>query len=181
MFQHYTSFGDRKNMSYIQSNKVQKMCKETGIIGKKVTKKDIDIFFLKINKSKPNMYFDDFIKLLGEIAVLKYGGEELDAFRSLLGDHLLKKIEELGGSKKDKPKDLKFSSIVEELFTHHINLLYDIYHSYFTFRIDRVEKGADKEAQRCEKYMYEFLRDFEICPKLLSKSITFNVWTFIIE
>lgn len=168
-------------MSYIQSNKVQKLCKETGIIGKKVTKKDIDIFFLKINKSKPNMYFEDFLKLLGEIAVLKYGGEEVEAFKSLLEKCLLKKIEELGGGAGAKPKDVKHDDIVDELFTHHINLLYDIYHSYFTFRLDRVEKGATKEAQRCEKYLFEFLRDFEICPKILSKSAVFNVWTHILE
>jgi len=29
--------------------------------------------------------------------------------------------------------------------------------------------------------LYEFLRDFEICPQLLSKSKVYHLWTHIIE
>ena len=122
--------------------------KETKVIGKKVTKTDVDLLFAKINKSKPNMGFEDFIKLLGEIAVLKYGGDEMEAFSKILTDHLMKKIEELGGGSKAKPKDVEFDSILDELYTHSVNLLYDIYHSYFTFRIDKIDKATQKEVQR---------------------------------
>lgn len=181
VFQHYTSFGDRKNMTYIQSNKVQKLMTESGVIGKKVTKKDIDILFLKINKSKPNMYFEDFIKLLYEIATLKYEGDQMDAFKQLLDDHIFKRLEEIGGISKKKPKEVEFDELIEECFVHVINLAYDIYHSYFTLRIDRVDKATDKEVIRCEKYLFEFLRDFELCPKQLSKSKVYTLWHFIIE
>jgi hypothetical protein len=181
LFQYYTSFGDRKNMAYIQSNKVQKLCKEANIIDKKATKKDVDILFLKINKSKPNMYFEEFIKLLYELAVLKYGGDQMDAFKQLLDNCLMKRLEEVGGVTKFKPKDIEYDELVEELFIHVISLAYDIYHSYFTFRIDKIDKATQKELQRCEKFMYEFLRDFEICPKLLSKSKVYALWTYILQ
>jgi hypothetical protein len=168
-------------MAYIQSNKVQKMCKETNIIDKKCTKKDVDILFMKINKSKPNMYFEDFIKLLYEFATLKYDGDKMDAFKMLLDNHIFKKLEELGGMDKTKPKEVEFDELIEEVFINIINLSYDIYHSYFTFRIDKVDKATTKEVQRCEKYMFEFLRDFEICPKMLSKSNVYKLWTYILE
>jgi hypothetical protein len=168
-------------MAYIQSNKVQKMCKETDVIDKKCTKKDVDILFLKINKSKPNMYFDDFIKLLYEFATLKYGGDKMEAFQKLLEKNIFKKLKELGGMDKTKPKDVEFDDLIEELFIHVITLSYDIYHSYFTFRIDKVDKATTKEVQRCEKFMYEFLRDFEICPKILSKSKVYNLWSHILS
>jgi len=123
VFKHYTSFGDRTNMSYIQGNKVQKMMKECGVIGTVVTKKDIDILFTKINKSKPNMYFEEFIKLLYEVATLKYSAEDnMDAFRKLLDEHLFKRLEEIGGISKKKPKDVDYDDIIEELFINIINL-----------------------------------------------------------
>lgn len=109
-------------MAYIQSNKVQKLAKEANIIDKKCTKKDIDILFLKINKSKPNMYFEEFIKLLYELAILKYGGDQMDAFKQLLDECLMKRLEEIGGVSKFKPKDVEYDEIVEETFIHIISL-----------------------------------------------------------
>lgn len=167
-------------MAYIQANKVQKLVKESGILGKKVTKTDVDILFAKVNKSKPNMSFEDFIKLLYEFAKLKYGGDEMEAFQHLLKDSIFKKFDEIGGNTA-KPKELEYDPIVNEVFENIINLTYDIYHSYFTFRIDKVDKATTAETQRCEKFMYEFLRDFEICPKILSKSKVYAIWTYALE
>jgi hypothetical protein len=179
VFQYYTSFGDRKNMSYIQSTKVQKMCKESGIIDKKVTKTDVDLLFMKINKSKPNMYYEDFLKLLYEFATLKYGGDKMDALKQLLDDHIFKKYEEIRGVVV-KTKELEYDETANEVYENAINVIYDIYHSYFTNRIDKVDKAHTDELLRCEKFMYEFLRDFEICPKLLSKTKVHTIWTHVL-
>lgn len=89
VFKYYASFGDRLNLSYVQASKVVKMMKDSSVIQKgSVTKKDIDILFVKINKSKPNMYFDDFVKFLYSLSSLKYDAEPSEAFWLLLKNHI---------------------------------------------------------------------------------------------
>jgi hypothetical protein len=89
VFKYYASFGDRLNMSYIQASKVVKMMKDSSVIHKgNVTKKDVDILFVKINKSKPNMYFDDFVKFLYALAPIKYDLDDAEAFKMLLKNHI---------------------------------------------------------------------------------------------
>lgn len=79
VFKYYASYGDRLNMSYIQGSKVVKMMKDSGVITKGgCTKKDVDILFVKINKSKPNMHFDNFVKFLYKLAQIKYKGDPTD-------------------------------------------------------------------------------------------------------
>lgn len=89
VFKYYASYGDRLNMSYIQASKVVKMMKDSSVIQKgSVTKKDVDILFLKVNKSKPNMYFDDFVKFLYSLSTIKYELEPTEAFRLFLHNHI---------------------------------------------------------------------------------------------
>lgn len=181
LFKHYTSFGDRTNNSYIQGNKVQKLMKDWNVIGKTVTKTDVDMVFTKVNKSKPNMYYKDFLEVLNQIASLKYKGSQAEAFKELFYQNIYPKCEELGLVSKDESFNIEFDSIVSELFLSKINLLYDIYHSYFTLKVEKSTKISDKEMQACEKALFEFLRDFEVCPKLLSKSKVCNIWAYIID
>jgi len=82
VFKYYASYGDRLNMSYIQGSKVIKMMKDSSVIQKgNISKKDVDILFVKFNKSKPNMNFDDFIKFIFELSSLKYELEPSEAFK----------------------------------------------------------------------------------------------------
>lgn len=73
--------------------------KDSGVIVKGgVTKKDVDILFVKVNKSKPNMYFDSFVKFLYELAQVKYTGDATEAFRVFLENHIYPQCEAIIGN-----------------------------------------------------------------------------------
>lgn len=89
VFKYYASFGDRLNLSYIQASKVVKLMKDSSVIQRRsVTKKDVDILFLKLNKSKRNMSFENFVKFLYSISTIKYEAEPSEAFWLLLKNHI---------------------------------------------------------------------------------------------
>ena len=168
-------------MSYIQASKVVKMMKESGIIDKGgVSKKDVDILFAKVNKSKPNMYFEDFVKLLFEISQVKYSIDPTEAFRALLHDHIFPQWNAIIGVK-HKTREIKENKLVTKIFNSIINILNGIYQAYFTFKIKKTFQDSKQEHQRCEKSLFEFLRDFEIFPMLVNKSKVYNLWIQITE
>jgi hypothetical protein len=135
VFKYYASFGDRLNLSYIQASKVVKLMKDSSVIQKgSVTIKDVDILFAKINKSKPNMQFDDFIKLLYSLSSIKYEAEPSEAFRLLLKHHIFPTCDAVIGVK-HKSREIKENKIVTRLFNSIIAVLLKIYQKYFTDKI----------------------------------------------
>ena len=142
--------------------------------------KDIDILFLKVNKSKPNMYFDNFVKFLYELAQIKYCGEPTDVFRMFLDNHIFPQCEAIL-KVKHKNREIKEDKMVTKLFGSIINVLYDIYQAYFTFKIKKSFQDSKVELQRCEKSLFKFLRDFEIFPVLINKSKVYSLWTQVTE
>ena len=135
VFKYYASFGDRLNLSYIQASKVVKLMKDSSVIQKgSVTIKDVDILFAKFNKSKPNMQFDDFIKLLYSLSSIKYEAEPSEAFRLLLKHHIFPTCDAIIGVK-HKSREIKEDKIVTRLFNSIIAVLLKIYQKYFTDKI----------------------------------------------
>lgn len=49
------------------------------------------------------------------------------------------------------------------------------------FKIKKTFQDQKMEMQRCEKSLFEFLRDFEIFPTLINKSKVYNLWTQVTE
>lgn len=82
---------------------------------------------------------------------------------------------------KHKTREIKENKTVTKLFVSIINVLFDIYQAYFTFKIKKSFQDSKKEIQRCEKSLFEFLRDFEIFPMLINKSKVYNLWTQVTE
>ncbi|CAI2361367.1 unnamed protein product [Moneuplotes crassus] len=181
VFKYYASFGDRLNLSNIQASKVVKLMKDSSVIKKgSVTKKDVDILFVKINKSKPNMNFDDFVKLLFSISTIKYTVDPNEAFWLLLKNHIFPACDAIVGVKY-KTKEIKENKIVTKLFNSIIVILHDIYQKYFTHKIKKSYHSLKEEMQESEKTLFEFLRDFEIFPQIINKSKVYNLWTQITE
>ena len=68
----YTSFGDRFNTSMLKSNKFHKMMNDSNIRDNKLTKKRLDLLFVRVNKHRANMKFEVFLNLITDIAAEKY-------------------------------------------------------------------------------------------------------------
>lgn len=147
VFKYYSSFGDRLNLSYIQASKVVKLMKDSGVIQKgSVTKKDVDILFLKINKSKPNMQFDDFIQFLYALSTIKYDVEVSEAFWLLLKHHIFPTCDAIIGVK-HKTREIKENKIVTRLFNSIVVVLLKIYEKYFTNKIKSSSFTKKEEMQ----------------------------------
>jgi len=82
IFSYYASFGDRMNVTNLKSNKFHKIMQDSGIILKQdqmknnpkmiALKKQVDLIFCSVNKSKPNMSFDNFLTSLIRISMYIY-------------------------------------------------------------------------------------------------------------
>ena len=75
--------------------------------------------------------------------------------------------------------DLKFDTNVAKIFKDVGPTLYEIYKVNFPHEISGGIGGQGEGVQmwkQGEKVLFEFLRNYEICPTLLSKSLTFQIY-----
>lgn len=59
-------------------------------------------------------------------------------------------------------------------------VLLEVYHSYFENEI-RGNYDDTTLKKLSEKVLFEFLRDYDICPTLVSKSIAFKIFTACLQ
>ena len=96
VFTFYTSFGDRFNSSMLKSNKFHKMMNDAGIKDSYLTKKRLDLLFVKANKHRCNMNFETFLNLIPDIALEKFQDLDHDqASMRLLEEHLVPLFESI--------------------------------------------------------------------------------------
>jgi hypothetical protein len=76
---------------------------------------------------------------------------------------------------KDYLHDLEFDELAHLLLHSVGRVLLDVYHSYF----DHEAKGNYDDTQMkklSEKVLFEFLKDYDICPTLVSKSVAYKIF-----
>ena len=76
--------------------------------------------------------------------------------------------------------DVKFDELWNYLIQNVGLVLYEVYSAYFPWEIanSSIYKGLE---ERSEKAYKEFLRDFDICPSIITKTISFQLWNSVIE
>lgn len=187
VFQFYTTFGDRCNASYLKSNKFHKMMLDAGIRDNTImTQKRLDLLFVAENKHKPNMDFDTFLQLLARIAQTKYRGARStsEALNHLLNDHLLSLYDniyhetELGIDEEKLHEEIDDYTIL--ILKHVCGTLIKIFQVYFPWETQTSQQESIVK-QRSENALFIFLREFDVCPSLITKSTAFAIWTDILE
>ena len=183
LFQAYTTFGDRTNVAYLKSNKFNKMMADAGL-KEVLTNETIDLLFCAENKHKPNMDFDTFLNLLIKVAKAFYKQTlpESEALDTLIRDYLFPLYDKisadpLSGLNEEKMKEELDENVMLVFYSVH-PLLMKIYYVYFS-----IESSTHDEAKinkhQTEKALFVFLKDFDICPAILTKSAAVSVWTEI--
>lgn len=187
IFQFYTTFGDRCNASYLKSNKFHKMMLDSGIRDNtNMTQKKLDLLFVAENKHKPNMEFNVFLQLLTKIARAKYRGvwSDGEALNHLLAEHLLPLYEniynetELGIDEEKLHEEIDENAIL--ILKHVSNTLIKIFQVYFPWE-SQTSQQESVVKQRSENALFIFLREFDICPALITKSTAYTIWTEVLD
>lgn len=71
--------------------------------------------------------------------------------------------------------ELEYDELVSLLIKNVGHVLLDIYHVYFQHEI-RGSEPEDKSRKLNDKMIFDFLRDFDICPTLINKGIAYKLF-----
>ena len=186
IFQFYTTFGDRCNTSNLKSNKFHKMMLDCGVRGQYLTQRELDLLFVAENKHNPNMDYQTFLQLLVKVAENRYHGtipsrEALDRF---LKEHMLPLYNSLYQLSDMGVEDIKLKEPIIErvlviLKSVHV-LLVKLYQTYFPWEVQTSQQQSIIK-QRDEVSLFSLLRDFDVCPALMTKGAVTMIWTEIME
>lgn len=186
LFGFYIGFGNRITSSKMNLSQFTKLANDANITGGSLDSKTIELTFISINKSLGNMEFEGFVKVLHQVAQIKFGpGDPNECFKQLLELHIIPlykviyKETDLGVEDKIMKSSIGMGTLM--LVTIRKETLQRIYNRYFPeekIRSANVEKTL---FQKSKQNLYVFLRDFELLPVLLNISIVNNFYNEVMS
>lgn len=151
-----------------------------------MTKKKIDLIFCQVNKNKPNMNFENFLQALTKLAEFKFPrSSRVAGLQKLLNENLLPLYDKIQAQKfylraREYQHEINFDELVSILVKSVGQVLLEIYYVYFQHEI-RGLFSEEQVSKMNEKIIFEFMRDFDICPTLITKSIAYKIYLKCIE
>jgi hypothetical protein len=152
------------------------------------TKKRADLIFCSVNRNKTSMVFETFLQALIKIGEFKYPGKHpSDALQSLVKSHLMPlhlKIHQSTGFHLGHDGgvfEIQFDELVSIVLKDIGPTLHEIYTVVFPHEIKAVRGFSggmpeDDVLKANEKNLFEFLKDYDVCPSLLNKGIAFQLY-----
>ena len=190
IFMFYASFGDRLNADAIKSNKIYKLLHDSMVLEEtSLDKQSLDLLFCRYSKNRNSINFDTFLSMMIRIAQMKF--PETDpkrAFLKLFKMHFKPLFGNLYSETDLGDFDILFK---EPMNSELVNILNNvkgtfskIHQSYFSHEYQ--VGGRDNSSQtllkhKKEAHLFSFLKDFDICPSLLTKSTAFALHLDIID
>ena len=197
IFEYYCQFGERMNISYIKSQKYYKLLSDCNIIDETLNKIRIELIFTKENKHKPQMSFETYLNSLIRVAEVKYEKTPPNqALQYLIKENILPLYDKIFESQNKESnagnfessllidarnsmiicnEEFTFENDTEELLAIVAPILFDIYRVYFPFELSLAE-NENFILENSQKFYFIFLRDFDLCPTLVSKSTSFQIF-----
>jgi hypothetical protein len=133
------------------------------------------------------MNFDNFLNALTKISqALGYNKKgKVEGFHSLIHEFMIPLYEEILKSPNYYTvsileNNVKFDEICNYLIRNVGPVLYEVYSAYFPWEIanSTIYSGL---GSRSEKAYKEFLKEFDIWPAILTKTMAFQLWNSVIE
>jgi len=184
IFTFYASFGDRRNLKLLKSNKFHKMMSDSNIKDNRLTQKRLDLLFMAESHHRPHIDFPGYLSLLIKVAVFKYSLEDSLALRKILKEHFeplyenIIEMTDLGNEKTRFEKEMD-QGLIEILLEVHQTIT-RIYLAYFPWEPKSFQHKSEI-LKRSEGSLLAFLKDFEICPAILTKSKSFLIFNEVVE
>ncbi|CAD8200353.1 unnamed protein product [Paramecium octaurelia] len=175
IFKFYASFGDRTNIDYIRSNKIHKLMSDSQIRLQKQDQQQIDLLFVKANRNKPNMDFENFYYFLELLSETLYG--EDNSFQILMDNHLTPLYENIISSTDLGDEETKLSQEIDPICLKLMQVVIQpitfIYNKYFPPQFKNFNLKDQQEElmlkQQIRSSLFLFLKEFEICPQFITK------------
>ena len=183
IFFFYVSLADRLNIGNLKLNKLHQMISDAGIIDNIFTKISLELLFYKENKNRPNMDFENFLTFLVEISKKKFPNlEKKDAFFIIFRQNFFPLFVNLYHYTDMGEKDSKFKQSLDEgtiAILNDISTIFGKLHKlYFP---TEYFANSDQQMQKLEHNMIVFLKEFDISPGILDKTICFNLFHELID
>ena len=196
IFEYYCSYGERLNTKILKSNKFIKLFKESGIKDNIVNQTRLELIYKSENKNNC-MNFEQFLNSLMKVCEYKYpnnnsqielkknvfqmikdyilplydliinGNLDTSLNNSILNTSIIQQI--------DNIDSILYSNLCEEILISTVPILFDIYKVYFPHEIS-ISDNINYIKDNSIKQYFEFVKDFDIAPGLLSKSITYQIF-----
>jgi len=156
-------------------------------IAKSVPQKKIDLIFYSESHNRANMSFDNFLGALTRISqAIGYSKKgTIEGFHSLIHEYMIPLYDEILKSPNYYTvsileNNVKFDEICNYLIRNVGQVLYQVYSAYFPWEVANSTVYSGLES-RSEKAYKEFLKDFDICPCILTKTMAFQLWNSVAE
>ena len=196
IFEYYCSYGERLNTNILKSHKFIKLFKESGIKDNIVNQTRLELIYKSENKYNC-MNFEQFLNALMKVAEYKYpnysspielkknlkqmikenilplydliinGNFETTFNNSILSTTIIQQL--------DNIDNILYSNICEEILISIVPILFEIYKIYFSHEIS-ISDNIEYIKNNSIKQYNEFIKDFDISPGLLSKSVSFQIY-----
>lgn len=186
LFLFYASFGDRSNYNLLKSNKFHKLMSDSRILNNSdLTKKRLDLLFVSGNHHRSYVDFNEFLDLLVKIANYKYQEiEDNSALFKLLEENLLPLYEnireETDFGETEKKGEESFPVEIIEKISKIFNIFEKIYIAFFPWE-PKCFQNYKIITERSLKALCEFLKEFDICPNIITKSMVYTLFYQALE
>lgn len=91
IFVFYASFGSRCNSKYLKLLQFTKMMQDADLIDENLSKRKLDLIFMKVCQKTKLLKFDNFLELLFIISQKKFTRDEMEPntkFKTMLSDYM---------------------------------------------------------------------------------------------
>lgn len=187
IFRHYSRSGDKSTASHLKLSKYRKMINDcAGLVDSSMTLENLELYFTSYNKSKNGLDFEAFLELLAKISYQKYSSlhyTNKEALQCLLEAFILPLYDQISTEDGRLETELFGEKINEEILTVIKGIypvLIRIYKEYFAWENKRVDKINLLKA-KSEEGFWAFLRDFEIYPGMITKTLGNSLWSQILD
>ena len=201
VFEYYCQFGERMNILNMKSQKYYKLLTDCKLIDDNLNKTRIELIFSSENKHKPQMNFETFLNSLIRVAEIKYDKiPSNQAVKKLIKENLIQRYDTIFDNTTNKESqivvnnnfdastlidarnsmiicnnDFTFETDTEILLAEIAPVMFDIYRVYFPFELSLAE-NSNFVIENSQKYYFLLLKDFDLCPTIVSKSTSFQIF-----
>lgn len=200
IFEYYCQFGERMNIINMKSQKYYKLLTDCNLIDENLHKIRVELIFSSENKHKPQMSYETFLNSLIRVAEVKFDKiPSNQALQQLIKDSLLPKYDQIFENNNKESQivnsnnfeasilidarnsmiicnnEFTFETDTEELLALIAPVMFDIYRVYFPFELSLAE-NMNFVLENSQKYYFLLLKDFDLCPTIVSKSTSFQIF-----
>jgi hypothetical protein len=180
IFASYASYSTKGSQSFIRIQRFLMLMEDAGVPDEQLGIKQLEMVFLRENKQKPSANFQMFLEILTQVARQKYRSlfdvKPGQAFLTLTEECLIPLLsrvieQEIGPVSRLAPVRDDCKALLISVFEPMMVL----YQAYFPWEI-QAQQVTDVLTNRSWQALGTFMREFDVCPTVVSKGTVAQLW-----